>query len=372
MLFLCWKFIATNHIIDEGAENFEYYTNGEGKAVITKYIGKEKEIIIPNKLDGHTVIAIEHAFYNNSNIEKVVFGDGIETIGQNTFYGCVNLKNVVLSKTVNRLESFAFAYSGLKKIKLVKGINYIGEYCFYNCDNLTFIDGRTEKLYIGKYAMLESGLKVMLIKNKPCYADNTFPRNCKFSYNYIRAICLSNKYMAPICNYVLKITIIERAFLCVIILFIICVLLTFLWLILRIISIKRGRNLVTNYKKYSYKCFEQIPDYGSHSFMYLNKIVFIRDKVKKVIIYMMLMLFIVVYLTGFVIIDFSLLSQVKYSYGKAILISIIVFGGYVFFTWEILKLILKTMSYITEKCNLAHCSPIRIIKLKNRRQMNDK
>ena len=64
----------------------------------------------------------ESAFACCSNLETVIFGKNVETIGNNAFEMCVNLKSVNLPKSIWSIGSYAFFRTGLKDIQLSEGL----------------------------------------------------------------------------------------------------------------------------------------------------------------------------------------------------------------------------------------------------------
>ena len=84
--------------------------------ILKKYNGKDEQVTIP---DGLKKIA-SSAFKDNKTLNEVILPTTIETIGQNAFDGCSNLKKVIRSQE-----------SQLKKIS---------SYAFKNCTSLTDFD----------------------------------------------------------------------------------------------------------------------------------------------------------------------------------------------------------------------------------------
>ena len=107
-VLLCLFCIASTMSITVSAQennDFEYSTSGNF-AEITRYVGKSKDVIIPQEIDGYTVREIGyHAFFLNSEIESVVIPDSVEEIGWSSFYECANLSRVQLGKNIKRIET---------------------------------------------------------------------------------------------------------------------------------------------------------------------------------------------------------------------------------------------------------------------------
>lgn len=71
---------------------FETDVNEDGTLCIKKFYRWDKEVIIPEEINGIKVTAIgDKAFYRNIKIEKLHISDNIQIIGKSVFSGCKNL-----------------------------------------------------------------------------------------------------------------------------------------------------------------------------------------------------------------------------------------------------------------------------------------
>ena len=62
---------------------------------LTKYIGKDTEVVVPDTYLGQPVTVIgEGAFESNTVITSVTLPNSITTIGKAAFKGCSNLKQM--------------------------------------------------------------------------------------------------------------------------------------------------------------------------------------------------------------------------------------------------------------------------------------
>jgi hypothetical protein len=81
--------------------------------------------------------------------EVIIVLPGVEVIPKNTFCGCdngktvggcKNVKTVIMSDSVKRIESWAFSYCGrLEFVRLSSNLEYIGSFAFEACRSLSSI-----------------------------------------------------------------------------------------------------------------------------------------------------------------------------------------------------------------------------------------
>ena len=72
--------------------------------------------------------------------EVVIVLPGVEVIPRGTFLHCKNIKTVIMTDTVRRIESYGFDQCrSLVFVKLSRNLEFIGEWAFSDCHSLTFI-----------------------------------------------------------------------------------------------------------------------------------------------------------------------------------------------------------------------------------------
>ena len=143
---------------------YEYTTDEDGKATITKYNGNSTSLVIPSTLDGYTVVAIgkdvfknntrlrmvvfpdtvtkigNYAFYGCTNLSSITFGDGLVELGTKSFYGCTSLTAISLPDSVTRISYGAFdKCTRLANVKLSQNLEQLDGRAFSGCDALTSI-----------------------------------------------------------------------------------------------------------------------------------------------------------------------------------------------------------------------------------------
>ena len=116
---------------ETGKSNEKYIiTKATGR--LTKYNGKETDIVLP---DGIKIIG-EKAF-NFKKITSVVIPEGVDTIEAYAFSNCKNLKSAVLSNTIKKIGTGAFeSCEQLTDIVIPEGVETIDDKTFRSCENL--------------------------------------------------------------------------------------------------------------------------------------------------------------------------------------------------------------------------------------------
>ena len=87
--------------------------------------------------------------------ENVVFGDGLEEIGEGAFYRCKSLTKVVIPPSVKKIGDIAFGDSNsIKDVTISNGVKIIGEGAFVSChllESLT-IPGSVKNVSCGAFS----------------------------------------------------------------------------------------------------------------------------------------------------------------------------------------------------------------------------
>lgn len=94
-------------------DDWEYKTE-DGKTIITKYTGKDQNVIVPDQLNGSNVYKIEaDTFSNNSTIQTVTFKDSTQYhtlwVSQKVFNNCSELRKINFPKNTDLGFFYEFA-----------------------------------------------------------------------------------------------------------------------------------------------------------------------------------------------------------------------------------------------------------------------
>lgn len=123
---------------EKWVEDFQYCVLEDGTAEITSYRGPGKEegeaveVIVPGELDGFQVTGIgEDAFYICDSLGNVILPESVTVIGDRAFYVCNVLSGVTLPEGVLSIGASAFEEcSVLTDITLPKCLTAIGGSAF--------------------------------------------------------------------------------------------------------------------------------------------------------------------------------------------------------------------------------------------------
>ena len=87
---------------------------------------------------------------NKKLLEYIDIPDSVTHIGNNAFWGCINLKKIKMSKGVISIGGSAFeSCLSLEQIELPEGLKYIGSMAFSRCESLTEVILPTSVIEIG-------------------------------------------------------------------------------------------------------------------------------------------------------------------------------------------------------------------------------
>lgn len=169
-----FEFISLGEAPTEPKSDFEYEVKSDSTAVITRYNGSDKDVAIPESIDGYTVNTIEsYAFKDCESLETLTIPKSVTEIAQYEFWTCKNLKSITVEpdnpnysslegnlynkdktiliryspaiqddsftvpESVLKIDDFAFCYSeNLTKLIFDNNLTYIGDSALTNCPNI--------------------------------------------------------------------------------------------------------------------------------------------------------------------------------------------------------------------------------------------
>lgn len=104
-----WKKYQLASITAEKGSNdlFEYLAKGNG-ITITKYLGNDLNVVIPEEINGLKVVSIGEKAFMNTNIISVTLPDSITDVSDYAFYNCGNLESIQFSSSIISIGARAF------------------------------------------------------------------------------------------------------------------------------------------------------------------------------------------------------------------------------------------------------------------------
>ena len=133
--------------------------------VLTKYKGKETEVVVPEKIGRRAVLAIEWpAFSGNHSITSVVIPESVKVLGGRIFRGCEALEKVdIQGKDVVLCDECFFDCPVLSEVKIDVSTAKFGDHIFQKSFRMLDENG---------FVVLEDGAeKVLVDVQLPVFSD---------------------------------------------------------------------------------------------------------------------------------------------------------------------------------------------------------
>lgn len=120
--------------------DFEYRVGPDG-AIVTRYLGSDSSVTVPESVDGKPVVGIEEfVFRERTDLKTVALPPTLLAISRFGFYGCTGLQRITVPPHVKAIGMNAFQFcSSLGEIYLPASISQIGPMCFVECGSLKTI-----------------------------------------------------------------------------------------------------------------------------------------------------------------------------------------------------------------------------------------
>ena len=146
-------------------DGFWTYSYKSGTVTLKSYLGGSSYVVIPQKVDGYDVVALENTFANNVKVKEVVVSEGVETVSK-AFTGSA-VEKVTLPESLKRIEAYSFYQATkLEEVIMKEGVTFIGNGAFYLCTSLEYIDLPETVEYIGTDGFRQSGIRKITIPGK--------------------------------------------------------------------------------------------------------------------------------------------------------------------------------------------------------------
>ncbi|MCI8917694.1 MAG: leucine-rich repeat protein [Eubacterium sp.] len=136
--------VGTKEVRAEVFEDFEYVEISNKTVEITKYTGADAEVVIPDEIDGKTVVSIgESAFEKCSGLVEITIPAGLRDIKDLAFLECIDLTKVNAPNNYQGLMHSigVSAFSGCKNLseldyRVLSNLENVGGLAFGSCEKL--------------------------------------------------------------------------------------------------------------------------------------------------------------------------------------------------------------------------------------------
>lgn len=113
------------------------YEMVDGEIVITGYKGTDREIVIPEEIQGRPVTQIGEDAFSHYDLVSLHLPDSIQKIKEGAFYDCDCLEKIRLSDDLRVIEDHAFDdCDALQELSLPESLEELGAFVFDSCELL--------------------------------------------------------------------------------------------------------------------------------------------------------------------------------------------------------------------------------------------
>ena len=133
-----------------------------------------KEVVIPDSVETIDI----NAFAYCSNLTTITIEEGVETIGYRAFRDCTSLTTVNLPSTLKTLDGAFHKCASLTSIVIPEGVESIGTGEFYGCTSLTSITLPSTLKTIGDSALRAIPITELTIPASVTYIGSYALRDC--------------------------------------------------------------------------------------------------------------------------------------------------------------------------------------------------
>lgn len=143
----------STEIMENDLYRYKYDPDTDGIEIV-KYIGEEREVVIPDEIDSTPVKIIgDKAFYKNKDIRSITISDNVIRIGKSAFAYCDQPNILSLGANVETIGDEAFILCKAKEtIVFPESLRVIGDSAFKNCELYGGVSFGSQIEKIGDYA----------------------------------------------------------------------------------------------------------------------------------------------------------------------------------------------------------------------------
>ncbi len=155
-------------IANQSSNNSDFLYNylDNSKIEITKYCGTSTDVKIPSYILGCEVFGIAKGAFQSTEITAVTMPNSLNYIDDEAFYGCFNLKTVVLNEGLKTIGYNAFAFTSVEKITIPSTVVSADNGAFGNCPFLKSAEIKSDALSKGGTFMSSYSLTDVILSDK--------------------------------------------------------------------------------------------------------------------------------------------------------------------------------------------------------------
>ena len=181
--------LSSEEVIETSIYDFEYKLSENDEVIITKYIGTDTEVVIPEDFNGYYVIEIANEAFYRSKVTSVKLSSTVEKIGRLAFYDCTSLKTIDFGTSLKEIGDSAFEYCyALESVDLPDTCKKVENSAFYDCIGLKTLNLGKNMETLGNSAFgycysLENIVLPDTLTNMGtyCFYNNRVAKTVKFS-----------------------------------------------------------------------------------------------------------------------------------------------------------------------------------------------
>ena len=154
----------------------------------------------------------DQSFYNCYNLNKIELPSTLKSIGGGAFYGCLGLTEITLPENLEEIQGGfnpTFAYTGIKKLVIPDNVTYIDSWSLLMMPKLEelYYGNRMETIYIPSPSISEYNGSQYVSKKSPLRKISIGRKTKEILYNYygeefssLKTIIV-NAVIPPYCSY---------------------------------------------------------------------------------------------------------------------------------------------------------------------------
>lgn len=126
-------------------DDFVFEVRKDGLVLMNYYEEYPVDVVIPEEVDGKTVIGITGMLYTSNKLkgvktlETISIPDTVKSIGSFCFYDCTNLRSCNIPASLKTIDYSVFKYTGLENVVIPEGVKKIDRSAFSCCYSLEYV-----------------------------------------------------------------------------------------------------------------------------------------------------------------------------------------------------------------------------------------